>query len=301
MCGLGTSPARLEAQTEFIAPHFPHNGAVLEIGCASGALAKVVREKLPVGRYEGIEISPIGEAAKPHLDVLHKEPLTSMLGHRSVGLLSSFDLVICSHVLEHLTDPRAELGAIMKVLKPDGLAFIEVPNRSGHRMLPIDDNISHLHFFSMASMSVSLSEAGFEVISARTGVRFDARCSDSIEVIGKRFVVPTWPATFLSEKIVFDDDEKIIVWGAGSLANEILANFFDHDRIEFFIDSDPIKIGTNCLGKPVYGPEQLGNTPKMVLVNSIDQAGLIENDILALYPTTRHRLIRMADLLDGLG
>jgi hypothetical protein len=39
----------------------------------------------------------------------------------------SFDIVICSHVLEHIPDDRAAMREVARVLKPDGTAHVMVP------------------------------------------------------------------------------------------------------------------------------------------------------------------------------
>jgi ubiquinone/menaquinone biosynthesis C-methylase UbiE len=39
-----------------------------------------------------------------------------------------FDRVICTEVLEHVVDPDAVLAAIARLLRPDGVAVITVPN-----------------------------------------------------------------------------------------------------------------------------------------------------------------------------
>ena len=39
----------------------------------------------------------------------------------------TFDLVWCSHILEHVTDDRKAMREIRRVLKPNGLAVIQVP------------------------------------------------------------------------------------------------------------------------------------------------------------------------------
>jgi SAM-dependent methyltransferase len=39
----------------------------------------------------------------------------------------SFDVVICSHVLEHVDDDRAAMRELRRVLKPDGVAIVMVP------------------------------------------------------------------------------------------------------------------------------------------------------------------------------
>lgn len=40
---------------------------------------------------------------------------------------SSFDVIYCSHVLEHVPDDRKAIGQLYRVLKPDGWALIAVP------------------------------------------------------------------------------------------------------------------------------------------------------------------------------
>ena len=40
---------------------------------------------------------------------------------------ASFDIVYCSHVLEHIPDDRKAMSEIFRVLKPGGWALIQVP------------------------------------------------------------------------------------------------------------------------------------------------------------------------------
>jgi SAM-dependent methyltransferase len=44
---------------------------------------------------------------------------------------SSFDLILCSHVLEHVPDDRAAMGELRRVLSDGGLALVLVPYRPG--------------------------------------------------------------------------------------------------------------------------------------------------------------------------
>jgi len=39
----------------------------------------------------------------------------------------SFDVIICCHVLEHIRDDRKAMQEILRVLKPNGWAIIQVP------------------------------------------------------------------------------------------------------------------------------------------------------------------------------
>jgi SAM-dependent methyltransferase len=38
-----------------------------------------------------------------------------------------FDLIVCNHVLEHIQDDRTAMGELYRVLKPGGLAILQVP------------------------------------------------------------------------------------------------------------------------------------------------------------------------------
>jgi SAM-dependent methyltransferase len=295
MCPLGTGRERLAAQVDFFRPFTPAGARILEIGCATGELAALTRQALSPARYEAIELSPAGDEARARVDKLHAKPLQALLAEGAITL--RFDLVLMSHVLEHLDDPAAELAAIRQVLAPGGAIFLEVPNRAGHLGLPIDDNRSHLHFFSANSLARLLSDGGLEVLATETGARLDARYADSLRVTARAFALPAWRPGFLSDHPRLAGESEIVVWGAGSLAEELLANFFDASRIAFFIDRDPAKQGTERLGRPVKGPDALAGAPRAVLVNSIDFAPQIAADIARLYPGVPHRVIPVGDLL----
>lgn len=295
MCSLGTSDDRLRSQIAFFAPFARPGARILEIGCATGELAAMVRKTMPPATYEAIELSPAGEQAAAHLDRLHGQPLGDLLA--ADAITPGFDMILMSHVLEHLDDPAAELAAMRRVLGDGGAIFIEVPNLAGHRKLPIDDNRSHLHFFSTTSLARMLANAGLEIVATQTDAWLDARYADSLRVVARPFAMPHWQSGLLSSHPALGDDPTIVVWGAGSLTDEMLANFFDPARIDFFVDRDPAKQGTTLLGRPVRAPEDIGTTPRTVLLNSIDFAPAIAANLKALYPETPHRAVPIADLL----
>ena len=296
MCGLGTSRQRLDGQIAFFRPFVKTGARILEIGCATGELARATRSALDPGSYEAIELSPTGDRARVHVDRLHRRPLPSLLDGGDID--GDFDIVLMSHVLEHVSDPVGELGAIKSVLAPNGAIFLEVPNRSGNRKLPFDDNRSHLHFFSATSLAAMLARCGLEIVATATDARLDARYSDSLRVIARSFQVPSPSARLLMDDRRLDDPAGIVVWGAGSLADELLANFLDPGRIDFFVDGDLGKQGSERLGRPVRGPGALDSRPRTILINSIDFADAIAADIAAVAPNIPHRVLRVGDLLE---
>jgi 2-polyprenyl-3-methyl-5-hydroxy-6-metoxy-1,4-benzoquinol methylase len=297
MCGLGTSPQRLEGQIAFFRPFVTTGARILEIGCATGELARATRSALNPAGYEAIELSPMGEHARGHVDHLHRRPLRSLLDDGDIA--GRFDIILMSHVLEHIADPGGELDAMKEVMAPKGSIFLEVPNQSGSRKLPFDDNRSHLHFFSATSLAAMLSRRGLDIAATATDARLDARYSDSLQIIARPFQIPSPSTRLLIDDRRLADPAGIVVWGAGSLAEEVLANFFEPSRIDFFVDRDPGKQGSERLGRPVRGPGALGSEPRTILINSIDFADAIAADIAAIAPGVAHHLVRIGDLIDA--
>ena len=53
-----------------------------------------------------------------------------------------FDVVFCNHVLEHVTDDRQCMRELCRVLKPGGLAIMQVPFKAGVKVTDEDPSIT---------------------------------------------------------------------------------------------------------------------------------------------------------------
>ena len=297
MCSLGTSEDRLAAQCAFFAPHVAAGAKVLEIGCATGELAMAAQRRLDLSGYDAIELSQAGDIARARVSRLYRQTLRELLDADLIER-GAFDAVLMSHVLEHIDDIHAEVEAIVSVLKPDGVVFFEVPQASGNVALPVDDNVAHLHFFSPTSLCRLLSDHGMNIVDVQCGARLDARYADSLRVVARRFAAPRLADLDLGAHPALAG-KPFVVWGAGSLATELLGNFLAADRISYFIDRNPAVQGTQCLGRPVRAPQSLiGAEPATILINSIDFAPMIEADIGALLPGHHHHLVRIGDVIE---
>ena len=81
-----------------------------------------------------------------------------------------YDIMICSHVLEHMADPAALLKGLKKHLHDDGVIYAEVPMelRCG---FPIEaDPITHCNFFTPASFQNLFDKAGYRVVSFQKNI-----------------------------------------------------------------------------------------------------------------------------------
>ena len=82
-------------------------------------------------------------------------------GSEGIPAGTSVDLVVLSHVLEHVTDPVGFLGAMTTRLRLGGVLFIEVPCRDWEHKVQDEP---HLLFFDKVPMRRLLDRIGFEQI-----------------------------------------------------------------------------------------------------------------------------------------
>lgn len=92
---------------------------------------------------------------------------------------SSFDVVTCMEVIEHVENPERVLDELRRVLKPDGLLLLSTPNRE----VVVPGNPFHLHEFTPYELVETISRR-FRNVAARrqhtwvaTGVMDDATLS----------------------------------------------------------------------------------------------------------------------------
>jgi 2-polyprenyl-3-methyl-5-hydroxy-6-metoxy-1,4-benzoquinol methylase len=103
---------------------------VLDVGCSNGSNSFPVAS---LGHHLlGIDIS---SESVEYAGKRNSFPNARFMVHNLVEqpLEEKFDLVICSEVLEHLTEPGTLIRAMAEVLEPGGLLVITVPNGYGPR------------------------------------------------------------------------------------------------------------------------------------------------------------------------
>ena len=142
--------------------HLPPPGArVLDIGTAGGAFLDAAT------RY-GYDANGL-EPSRDLTERGKKRGLKIEQGTIADHALApgSFDMVCLWDVIEHLTDPRADLERIRKLLKPDGILLVNFPDigttqakLAGKRFWWILS--VHLHHFTRRTMADIMKRTGFE-------------------------------------------------------------------------------------------------------------------------------------------
>lgn len=80
---------------------------VLDVGCGEGYLARAILDRFPGARYRGVDVSEGAvEAARARCPEATFEVATI---ETLASWTETFDVVVCSEVLEHLSDPHAAL------------------------------------------------------------------------------------------------------------------------------------------------------------------------------------------------
>lgn len=126
--------------------------SVLELGPGPGSFAARWLERHPETTYLASETDTSCYASLQKIGVCLVDEAAL------AAVAQSVDLVVMSHVLEHVTNPVKFLGDATKNLRKGGALFIEVPCRD-YEHKAIDE--PHLLFFDEAPMRRLLEESGF--------------------------------------------------------------------------------------------------------------------------------------------
>jgi len=86
--------------------------------------------------------------------------LGSTINDLSSGLL--FDVIICSHVLEHVVDPVKLLKQLRPFLKDNGIIYIEVPVEVWKDVPLQYDPVTHINFFTKESLQTAIAESHYK-------------------------------------------------------------------------------------------------------------------------------------------
>jgi len=128
-------------------------GDVLDLGCGIGEIANYVETQ---DQYFGVDINPYcveylqGKGLWAKIGSVYQIPLDT----------SSMDVIILSHVLEHLEKPDSAFAEISRVLKPSGTLIVIVPMHHGYTT----DN-THRIFYRPKLLAETAKKHNYEVKS----------------------------------------------------------------------------------------------------------------------------------------
>lgn len=147
---------------------------LLDVGCAQGGTASVLKQAHPALKTTGIELDPeLAEVARERLDeVLCMDALEGLRQLRERG--ERFDVVMCGDVLEHMEDPWGALRQIRALCAPEGQVVVSLPNVGHYATIvalwreewPYESrgihDRTHLRWFSSKNLAPLYEQASFK-------------------------------------------------------------------------------------------------------------------------------------------
>jgi SAM-dependent methyltransferase len=133
---------------------------ILEIGCSSGYMLHLARERMPNAQWIGSDFvrGPLEKLALelPQLPILHFDLRECPLPDASV------DAVLMLNVLEHIDDDRKAMRQVQRILRPGGVAVIEVP--AGPELYDVyDELLMHHRRYTARGLRELLRGSGLEI------------------------------------------------------------------------------------------------------------------------------------------
>jgi SAM-dependent methyltransferase len=302
--GSGDTPRERERFCEtvdILSKSFPDKWiTVLDVGCAQGGLLA------ELGR-QGYEHATGMDPSQSCVDACIAKGLIAVKGKLDDDAREVYDLVILSHVLEHVWDIPKALASVRGRLKDGGHVYVEVPDASRYAEFLVcpflDFNSEHINHFSLHCLGEVMRRAGF--YPASNGMRNLMLASGKYPAIYIIARMGDRPATWLEksdtklagclEEYVERSREymkaidmqlgeqigckEIILWGYGEFAQQLfLTQAVRSAKIVQVIDRDRAKQRKMFKGLKVEGPEMI-HTDATILIASVLNKDSIKKDI----------------------
>lgn len=319
--GAGQNPAdqrRLEQLADRLEALLPDlDAAILDIGCGAGGLLQVLHNR-GYTRAEGLDPDPAAVSAA-HAQRL---PVRTGLATESPEMYKGrrFDLIVLSHVAEHLRDLNW-LNDLPRLLSPGGALYVEVPDPRGydcsHRPPLYYFDSEHINHFSPKALRRLFTRMGLTSIAfgdatltlsddtpypALAAIATKLPTNIGIDSDGHASRVDTichYLATSLQRGRMGLNIQPhltsgpVLVWGAGSWAQRLLGlGAIPLTQVRAFLDSAPNKQGQSLSGKPILAPAVgLSRYPDaQVLVCIAVNPGQVGDEIARLTPARSRSL-----------
>lgn len=167
-------------ELEWVLKEIPSGSRILDLGYGDGLFLEKMATGNDLTLIEGS--SALAAAAKMRAQDLSLNVKVINSLFEDFNSEDRFDVVLASHVLEHVDNPAIVLSKIKTWLAPEGKLICIVPNRESlHRRLGLkmgliqnlddlsarDKVVGHQRVYSFNDLETELSQEGFKVIDRR--------------------------------------------------------------------------------------------------------------------------------------
>jgi ubiquinone/menaquinone biosynthesis C-methylase UbiE len=136
---------------DHIAPFVASNANVVDIGCGIGDLLIEVRTRKPDVKVSGLDFS--AKAVEGARASLPDGEFIQFVVDRTLPYEDkTFDVVLCTDVMEHLEHPKAVASELIRICRPGGIVAIVVPDGD------VDQFMGHNWFWNQESLTALLTD-----------------------------------------------------------------------------------------------------------------------------------------------
>ena len=133
---------------------FPNRGKLLEVGTFCGVFLNRIQQD----SWDATGLEPYGAAANYARSHFAVKMIDGVLPRPELPD-ASFDAVVMLHVIEHMSDPSANLRELRRLLKPGGMLVVETPRFDslmfkllGRRERSLSNCNGHIFFFTVPKL-----------------------------------------------------------------------------------------------------------------------------------------------------
>jgi SAM-dependent methyltransferase len=134
---------------------------ILEVGCSSGYLLAQIASQFTDTAVLGADVvkEPLEQLASrfPELPLFRFDLVQCPFPDQSI------DAVVLLNVLEHIEDDAAAMAQVFRILKPNGIAVIEVP-AGPHLYDAYDQSLMHFRRYALSDLRRLASNANLRIV-----------------------------------------------------------------------------------------------------------------------------------------
>lgn len=263
-------------------------GSLLDIGCGNGSLLQSMWNLRPGWTLAGYEPGQIQR------EIVSARPGSPRFYYGDIDDIEErFDLSTMVHVLEHIEIPVEFLKKAAMLLRPGGALAAQVPDFTQN---PFDLLIfDHSIHFDAWTLALAAERAGLEgeirigVMPKEISAALKPGCAGCIVANDARDVLfpkardaVNWLARLRERALEASAAESFGIFGT-AIASTWLSGEVT-DRVKFYVDEDPGRIGRPCMGKPVLSPAEVPAGSVVILPLAPVVAGKALSRLAGLYP-----------------
>jgi SAM-dependent methyltransferase len=279
---------------------------VVDIGCGRGQLAEILKAYFcdRAGEVYGVDFK---NNAPRSLDVREFD-LSLIDDHNYTSPFDLFSIGFCSHVLEHMIDPRGMLRGLRRRAAEGALLYLEVPDHSHLNLdIALNSNLwsaQHLNYFSLLTLRRLAVSCGWKIIAEDSSIfgfiprarlilkAESSRGATDMTILSRHKLSCLW--RYMAEELCnAAKKENIAIWGVGSDFLQVSKQIPDlesfcmelYDQSEVGYDFEGVEVKDPVLLKdcnlPIYITARPANT--RVNMKKVAKSWGIEHRIVDVY------------------